>query len=102
MEEKEPWEGALCSPKFLKRIKGHLWQENINFSKLTRCDLFWATCKDILLSEIRLLIIYNYHIPFTLKSNSISSCYRTVPSAVWEILSEFLIFCNLFHEPLGE
>ena len=30
------------------------------------------------------------------------SCYRTMPSAVWEIFSEFLIFCNLFHEPLGE
>ena len=33
---------------------------------------------------------------------TISSCYRTVPSATWEIFSEFLIFCNLFHEPLGE
>ena len=32
----------------------------------------------------------------------ISSCYRTVPSAIWEIFSKFLIFCNLFHEPLGE
>ena len=32
----------------------------------------------------------------------INSCYRTVPSAIWEIFSEFLIFCNLFHEPLGE
>ena len=29
-------------------------------------------------------------------------CYRTVPSAIWEIFSEFFIFCNLFHEPLGE
>ena len=28
----------------------------------------------------------------------ISSCYRTVLSGIWEILSEFLIFCNLFHE----
>ena len=34
--------------------------------------------------------------------NILSSCYRTVPSAIWEIFSEFLIFCNLFHEPLGE
>ena len=33
---------------------------------------------------------------------TISSCYRTVPSAIWEIFSEFLIFWNLFHEPLGE
>ena len=32
----------------------------------------------------------------------IRSRYRTVPSAIWEIFSEFLIFCNLFHEPLGE
>ena len=22
--------------------------------------------------------------------------------AIWEIFSEFLIFCNLFHEPFGE
>ena len=27
---------------------------------------------------------------------ALSSCYRTVPSATWEIFSEFLIFCNLF------
>ena len=32
----------------------------------------------------------------------ISSCYRTVPSALWEIFSQFLIFRNLFHEPLGK
>ena len=32
----------------------------------------------------------------------ICCCCRTVPSAIWEIFSEFLIFCNLFHEPLGE
>ena len=25
----------------------------------------------------------------------ICSCYRTVPRAIWEILSEFVIFCNL-------
>ena len=36
------------------------------------------------------------------RTNLISSCYRTLPSAIWEIFSEFLIFCNLFHEPLGE
>ena len=33
---------------------------------------------------------------------TISSYYRTVPNAIWEIFSEFLIFCKLFHEPLGE
>ena len=32
----------------------------------------------------------------------ICSCYRTVPSEIWEIFSELLIFCNLFQEPLGE
>ena len=26
----------------------------------------------------------------------ISSCYSTVPSAIWEIVSQFLIFCDLF------
>ena len=37
----------------------------------------------------------------------IRSCYRTVPSAMWEIFSEFLIFCTLFkitakYEKLGK
>ena len=32
----------------------------------------------------------------------ICSCYRTLPSAIWEIFCEFLIFCDLYHEPLGE
>ena len=27
---------------------------------------------------------------------TISSCYRTVPNAIWGIFSEFLIFLNLF------
>ena len=39
---------------------------------------------------------------FKLLDGSLSSCYRTVSSAVWEIFSEFFIFCNLFHEYLGE
>ena len=37
----------------------------------------------------------------------IRSCYRTLPSVIWEIFSEFLIFCNLFkitakYEKLGK
>ena len=32
----------------------------------------------------------------------IRNCYPTVASSIWEIFSEFLIFCNLLHEPLGE
>ena len=36
------------------------------------------------------------------KNIIISSCYRTAPSAIWEIFSEFLIFCNLLHKPLGK
>ena len=35
-------------------------------------------------------------------TNNISSCYRTVPSAIWKIPSKFLTFCCLFHEPLSE
>ena len=38
---------------------------------------------------------------FTCLCQTICSCYRMVPSAIWEIFSECLIFCNLFHEPLG-
>ena len=30
------------------------------------------------------------------------SCCGTVPSAVWEVFSEFFIFWNLFHELLGK
>ena len=42
------------------------------------------------------------HFHVTLKDSEkfiffeLCSCYRTVPSAIWEIFSEFLIFCNLF------
>ena len=37
----------------------------------------------------------------------IRSCYHMVPSAIWEIFSEFLIFCSLFkiiakYEKLGK
>ena len=35
-------------------------------------------------------------------STAICSCYGIVPSAIWEIFSEFHIFCNLFCESLGE
>ena len=28
----------------------------------------------------------------------ICSCFRMVPSAIWEIFSEFLIFCNLYFD----
>ena len=30
------------------------------------------------------------------------SSYRTLPRAIWEIFSELLIFCNLFHELLDD
>ena len=32
----------------------------------------------------------------------VSSFYRTVPKAKWEIFSTFLVVWSLFHEPLGE
>ena len=35
-------------------------------------------------------------------SHTLYSCYRMVPSAIWEIFSEFVIFFNLFQEPLGK
>ena len=38
----------------------------------------------------------------TVHSKFFRSCYHTVPSAIWEIFSEFVIFCNLFHKTLGE
>ena len=35
-------------------------------------------------------------------SKEICSCYCMVSSTIWEILSEFSIFCNLFHKLLCE
>ena len=29
-------------------------------------------------------------------------CYRTKPSTIWQMFSEFLVFGNLFHKSLGE
>ena len=68
---------------------------------------------EVLTHRIRAIILKNYLMlnkdiminDRILRKNErimISSCYRTVPSAIWEIFSEFLVFCNLFHEPLGE
>ena len=34
-------------------------------------------------------------LPFRYQKDVINSCYRTVPSAIWEIFSEFLIFCKI-------
>ena len=39
---------------------------------------------------------------YIVDQKKIRNCYHTVPSAVWQIFYEFLIFRNLFHEPLGE
>ena len=38
---------------------------------------------------------------FEMRKHLVSSCYRAVPGAIWEIFYEFFIFCNLFHETLG-
>ena len=68
---------------------------------------------EVLTHRIRAIILKNYLMlnkdiminDRILRKNErimISSCYRTVPSAIWEIFSKFLVFCNLFHEPLGE
>ena len=45
---------------------------------------------NLILTNPELFIIYRtcYH-------HFWCSCYRTVPSAIWEIFSEFLMFCNL-------
>ena len=52
---------------------------------------------------IRILFIQAYSGIFRhIQKRQLCSCYRTVPSAIWEIFSEFLIFCNLFLHPLGE
>ena len=37
-------------------------------------------------------------ITINIKNISISSCYRMVPSEIREMLSEFLIFCNLLEK----
>ena len=55
----------------------------------------WHIISDIVLNVSSVSFIQ-------MKRLTIRSCYLTVPSAVWEIFSGFLIFCNFFHEPLGE
>ena len=37
-----------------------------------------------------------------MKEYGISTSYRTVPSPIWQIFFEFLMFCNLYHKPIGE
>ena len=39
--------------------------------------------------------LYQQEFIYCFGSMMISSCYHTVPSAIWEIFSEFLIFCSL-------
>ena len=46
--------------------------------------------------------IINIMVSVSLGSFLRVSCYGTVPSAIYEIFSEFLIFSNLFDEHLGE
>ena len=48
-----------------------------------------------------LMVLFSYSLG-NYPGYSIRSCYRTVPSAIWEKFSEFHTFCNLFHEPLGK
>ena len=70
-------------------------------------DHLVLTLKSILSSD---LLSFGFSLKETLtllrhyiaNQKMIRSCYCTVPSAIWETFSEFIIFCNLFHEPLGE
>ena len=49
----------------------------------------------MLLSIIWSKIFYILSIAFT---KTILSFYRMVPSTIWEIFSQFLVFCKLFHK----
>ena len=62
-----------------------------NYSKIS--GGLWQYCKDESNATLKDSESFKSKI-------EISSCYRTVPSAIWKIFFEFLIFCNLFHEPL--
>ena len=46
---------------------------------------------------------YSYLLTYLITSSLlVSSCYRTVASAIWGMFHEFVIFFNLIREPLGE
>ena len=62
---------------------------------------FWKKCHelyDFLCGAI--YFIYFIYSLFIVDYNRICSCYHTVPSAIWEIFSEFLIFCNSYFTSL--
>ena len=68
-----------------------------------------SLCATQILADRKIQIIF---VPITVNNNivkttqnihkKINSCYRTVRRAIWEISPEFVIFCNFFHESVGE
>ena len=64
----------------------------------TYTDLF-----TLMLSIVNgLMFFHDNNLTFSVFHHHFHSCYRTVPSAIWKVFSEFLIFSNLFHELLGK
>ena len=64
---------------------------------VTVIDTLRLSCYSSILRKASHYIIHK--ISFTYITRSY---YRTVPSAIWEIFSEFLILYNVFNEPLFE
>ena len=87
------------------------WKNSIAVLWFRRWDFFYVVCEEMfkwrLYDNEGQFCLMHFFVFFDIKrsfqiSLYITSCYRTLPSAIWEIFSYFLIFCNLFHGPLGE
>ena len=72
--------------------------DKLSFSSCSKVNAFLRTTSFGFSLKETLTLLRHY----IANQKLIRSCYRMVPSAIWETFSEFLIFCNLFHEPLGE
>ena len=84
-------------------IFGDPWFVIIFLGILNRANQYLNLKPKLITLEILIAdVLYVVRLIYTLNLYVVCSCYRTVPSAIWEIFSEFLIVCNLFHEPLAE
>ena len=110
---------AYCKQRYLCYFHKASDERTFRWNKYQRCKTLqkkmWSlylVIKSILVKKSKLIkkgsirdtcdnwrsnIGWLWYLTPSIYSLLICSFYRTVPSAIWEIFSEFLIFCNLFH-----
>ena len=80
-------------------------QTIITTNSLLKILLFLSKLCFISLVKRNILNFRNYELCNFLEqiklAKTISTSYRMVRSAIWQIFSKFLIFCNLFYKPLA-